>query len=241
MIKRLSCALAGMCLMFSMTACSLGQRMEIFDQSKIVLLQTEDLINGEDIAVVETSEGNFKMRFFPSEAPKTVENFINLAQSGYFDGQKISRIEKVEEQDRIKGRLIAGSGKPIDQEGETIFEKPVRPEISYNLGTIPGAVVAYTPSDVMDSRFYIVGSCKVHKEELEEIERNNYPKKLVDLFRKHGGYPEDWLHRSVFAQVVEGMDVVDRIIRETPNTDADEITDIEIIRVTIEKYQEPSK
>ena len=93
----------------------------------------------------------------------------------------------------------------------------------------------------MDSRFYIVGSCKVHKEELEEIERNNYPKKLVDLFRKHGGYPEDWLHRSVFAQVVEGMDVVDRIIRETPNTDADEITDIEIIRVTIEKYQEPSK
>lgn len=56
--------------MFSMTACSLGQSIEVLDQDKIVLLQTEDMVSGEDIAVVETSEGVFKMRFFPSEAPK---------------------------------------------------------------------------------------------------------------------------------------------------------------------------
>ena len=83
--------------MFSMTACSLGQSIEVLDQDKIVLLQTEDMVSGEDIAVVETSEGVFKMRFFPSEAPKTVENFIELAESGYFDGQMISRIEKIDD------------------------------------------------------------------------------------------------------------------------------------------------
>ena len=61
MIKRLSCAVAGMCLMASMTtACSLRQGIEVFDQDKIVLLQTEEMIQGEDIAVVETSEGNSK-------------------------------------------------------------------------------------------------------------------------------------------------------------------------------------
>lgn len=49
--------------MFSMTACSLGQSIEVLDQDKIVLLQTEDMVSGEDIAVVETSEGVFKMRF----------------------------------------------------------------------------------------------------------------------------------------------------------------------------------
>ena len=42
--------------MFSMTACSLGQSIEVLDQDKIVLLQTEDMVSGEDIAVVETSE-----------------------------------------------------------------------------------------------------------------------------------------------------------------------------------------
>lgn len=107
--------------MFSMTACSLGQSIEVLDQDKIVLLQTEDMVSGEDIAVVETSEGVFKMRFFPSEAPKTVENFIELAESGYFDGQMISRIEKIDQEDRTKGRIVAGSGKPVAEEGKMYF------------------------------------------------------------------------------------------------------------------------
>lgn len=123
MIKSLSCMMMGACLMFSMTACSLGQSIEVLDQDKIVLLQTEDMVSGEDIAVVETSEGVFKMRFFPSEAPKTVENFIELAESGYFDGQMISRIEKIDQEDRTKGRIVAGSGKPVAEEGKCILKK----------------------------------------------------------------------------------------------------------------------
>ena len=90
----------------------------------------------------------------------------------------------------------------------------------------------------MDSRFYIVGSRKVYQEELEEIEENNYPKDLVRMFRKHGGYPEEWLHESVFAQVVEGMDVVDNIISNSSCTLEDEVTDVEIISISIEKYTE---
>ena len=140
--------------MFSMTACSLGQSIEVLDQDKIVLLQTEDMVSGEDIAVVETSEGVFKMRFFPSEAPKTVENFIELAESGYFDGQMISRIEKIDQEDRTKGRIVAGSGKPVAEEGKCIFEEKLEPEISYNLATIPGAVVSYAPDGVVQPVFY---------------------------------------------------------------------------------------
>lgn len=66
------------------------------------------------------------MRFFPSEAPKTVENFIELANAGYFDGQKVSRVERVEEESDTKGRLIAGSGKPVEQEGASIYEEADR-------------------------------------------------------------------------------------------------------------------
>lgn len=237
MIKKLSYAVAGAWLVLSLTACSLGQGIQILDQNKIVLLQSEEMVAGEDIAVVQTSQGSFTMRFFPSEAPKTVENFIELAQAGYFDGQMVSGVEKIEQGDRLKGRMIAGSGKPVAESGECIFEEAIKPEISYNLGTIPGAVVAYAPEGVVDSRFYIVGSREVNREEIEEITANNYPKQMVELFEKKGGYPEEWLHQSVFAQVIDGMDVIDSIICQTPNTDEGQTTDIEIISVTIEKYQ----
>ena len=144
------------------------------------------------------------MRFFPSEAPKTVENFIELAESGYFDGQMISRIEKIDQEDRTKGRIVAGSGKPVAEEGKCIFLKkswnrkfpiiwqPFQERSCPMLGWSGGQPVFYC------------GFPKVYQEELDEIRENNYPKQMVDLFEKEGGYPEEWLHQSVFAQVVEG-------------------------------------
>ena len=38
---------------------------------------------GDTIAVVHTTLGDFTMRFFPEQAPKTVTNFINLAKRSY--------------------------------------------------------------------------------------------------------------------------------------------------------------
>ena len=222
--------------MMSMAACSPVRGIEAFDQDKIVLLQMEDMVEGEDIAVVTTSEGTFKMRFFPSEAPKTVENFISLAQEHYYDGKMISQVEKIPQDDRVKSRMIIGTGLPSAEPGITVGNRHIKPEISYNLGTIPGAVAAYAPEGVVDSRFYIVGSRKVYQEELDEIAQNNYPKDLIRMFRKHGGYPEEWLHESVFAQVVEGMDVVDRIIENSSCTPKDEVTDVEIISIIMEQY-----
>ena len=80
MVKQLSSVVLSACMLLTMSACApLGQGIKSFDQSKIVLMQTEQMVAGEDIAVVETSQGDFKMRFFPSEAPKTVENFIRTS------------------------------------------------------------------------------------------------------------------------------------------------------------------
>lgn len=65
---------------------------------------------------------------------------------------------------------------------------------------------------------------------------SNYPSQLVRLFEDYGGYPDEWLHRTVFAQVVEGMDVVDAIISGAPDSDPDAVTEVEIFCVTIQKY-----
>lgn len=44
------------------------------------------------VAVVETKFGNMVIEFFPADAPKTVENFINLAENGFYNGTKFHRI-----------------------------------------------------------------------------------------------------------------------------------------------------
>ena len=44
------------------------------------------------VAVIETKFGNVVIEFFSTDAPKTVENFINLTENGFYDGTKFHRI-----------------------------------------------------------------------------------------------------------------------------------------------------
>ncbi len=48
--------------------------------------------NGESTAILTTEKGKFRIDFFPEEAPLTVDNFIKLANSGYFNGIEIHRV-----------------------------------------------------------------------------------------------------------------------------------------------------
>jgi cyclophilin family peptidyl-prolyl cis-trans isomerase len=43
-------------------------------------------------AIVTTSKGSFTIELFPSEAPLTVDNFVRLAQRGYFRGITVHRV-----------------------------------------------------------------------------------------------------------------------------------------------------
>lgn len=43
-------------------------------------------------AKIQTKFGDISIDFFPSAAPKTVENFIKLAKSGFYDGLLFHRI-----------------------------------------------------------------------------------------------------------------------------------------------------
>jgi len=64
----------------------------------------------EQIVVLETTSGNIVIEFFPEDAPKTVENFLNLAESGFYDGVIFHRI--------IKDFMIQG-GDPLSKDPES--------------------------------------------------------------------------------------------------------------------------
>ena len=48
---------------------------------------------GDTIAVFDTSAGVFKAVLFPTLAPQACDNFIGLAQAGYYNGLTVSRVE----------------------------------------------------------------------------------------------------------------------------------------------------
>ncbi len=80
-------------LMFSV-ACSPAENKPAADSaatkpqpSTTVAALTPD----EEIAVVETSYGKFKIRFYSDVAPKHVEHFKKLTQQGFYDGLAFHR------------------------------------------------------------------------------------------------------------------------------------------------------
>jgi peptidyl-prolyl cis-trans isomerase B (cyclophilin B) len=61
----------------------------------------------KEVAVIKTTEGEMVCELWPDVAPKTVENFKKLANSGFYDGTAFHRI--------IKGFMIQG-GDPLTKD-----------------------------------------------------------------------------------------------------------------------------
>jgi peptidyl-prolyl cis-trans isomerase B (cyclophilin B) len=65
-----------------------------------IITQKETKKMPETKAVIETKFGNIEIRFFPDVAPKHVNNFIELAKKGFYDGTIFHRV--------IPGFMIQG-------------------------------------------------------------------------------------------------------------------------------------
>ncbi len=97
------------------------------------LLQGGSLKDDETIAIIHTNYGDIVLRFFPEAAPKTVENFVELAKKDYYDGVIFHRI--------IDGFMLQG-GDPTGtgRGGESFFGKNFADEFSdtakNNIGSI---------------------------------------------------------------------------------------------------------
>jgi cyclophilin family peptidyl-prolyl cis-trans isomerase len=87
---------------------------------------TETSKDQKEIVVIETNMGTFEVAMFRAEAPKTVENFVQLAQKGYYNGIIFHRV--------IKNFMIQG-GDPTGTgtAGESIYGAKFEDEISPKL------------------------------------------------------------------------------------------------------------
>ncbi len=166
---------------------------------------TAEISENERLVEMETSMGTIKIKLFPEYAPKAVENFVKHSEDGYYNGLIFHRV--------IKDFMIQGGDPKGDGTGgESIWGSPFEDEFSKNLFNIRGALsMANSGANTNGSQFFIVQNTKLDPSMKSQMEQGGWPKEIIDAYEKNGGTP--WLdgRHTVFGQVIEGMDVVDKI------------------------------
>lgn len=179
-------------------------------------------------ATLDTNHGKIVIQLFSQQAPKTVENFVGLAKKGYYDGTIFHRV--------ISDFMIQGGDPNGDGTGgESIWGGNFEDEFSDELFNIRGALsMANAGPNTNGSQFFIVQNKNMPKRYIREMEPAGYPKEIIKRY-KQGGTP--WLDQkhTVFGQVIEGMDVVDKIAKVPRNKLNDKPKeDVVINKITIE-------
>ena len=130
-----------------------------------------------------TSEGAIELQLRPDVAPKTVENFLQYARDGYFDGTIFHRV--------IPGFMIQGGGF-TDEMARKETRTPIQNEASPTMPNLRGTVsMARTNApDSATSQFFI------------NVANNDF----LNAGVRGAGY-------TVFAKVTAGMGVVDTIAK----------------------------
>ena len=155
-------------------------------------------------ATIKTNRGDITLRLFPKQAPKTVENFTELAKKGYYDGVIFHRVIP---DFMIQGGDPTGTG----MGGESIYGAKFEDEFSPELFTFRVDLsMANAGTNTNGSQFFIVNNAVVPENMMEQLKTAGYPEEVV-LHYANGGTP--WLdfRHTVFGQVIDGMSTVDEI------------------------------
>ena len=204
---------------------------ELKAETIAALPQLQEVKAGDKIAVLKTNMGTIKIKLFSEYAPKTVENFETHIKNGYYNGIIFHRV--------IDGFMIQG-GDPTGtgRGGESIWGEAFEDEFSNSMLNIRGALsMANAGPNTNGSQFFIVQAKEVSPDlikMMEEAVSQGYSEAFIDAYSHLGGTPHLDGRHTVFGQVIEGMDVVDKIA----GVERDEMdkpkTDVVIEEATIE-------
>jgi peptidyl-prolyl cis-trans isomerase B (cyclophilin B) len=168
---------AALLLLFALSAYAGGVRSNKFTKEEIKKMS-------ETKAVIETKFGNIELRFFPDMAPNHVNNLIELAKKGFYDGTTFHRV--------IPGFMIQGgdpNSKDPDKSKHGIGGPGYSLKAEFNdrphkRGTLSMARAA--DPDSAGSQFFI---CAADSSFLDR-------------------------QYTVFGEVAAGMEVVDKIVNQ---------------------------
>ena len=159
-------------------------------------------------AVIDTNKGTIRFELLESDSPKTTENFISLAERGYYDGIIFHRV--------IKGFMIQG-GDPTGtgRGGESAWGGRFADEINpsspvYQRGYKAGTVaMANAGPNTNGSQFFIM-----------HVDYNLPP------------------NYTIFGRVIEGQEVVDSIASAERDRNDRPVEEIKMEKVSVESSEQ---
>lgn len=158
-----------------------------FDQ--VVIKPSE----GEEVAVMDTTKGKIVLMFFPQVAPKHVANFINLSRTEFYNGTRFHRCMPgfmIQGGDPNSRKLevadLWGTGGPQDESGRRLSVNAEFSKLKHLRGVL--SMARSSDPNSAGSQFFIMHA---------------------DYSSLDGQY-------SAFGKVVEGLDVVDEIVKTGP-------------------------
>ena len=176
-------------------------------QKEAEVVETAENVSGEveklevegsmnTIVILETTMGNMKLGLFDDKAPKTVKNFVDLVNKGFYDGTVFHRV--------IKNFMIQGgdpTGTGAGGPGYKIADE-FGPGLKHGKKGILS--MANSGPNTGGSQFFIT---------------------LL---------PTPWLDgkHAIFGEVIEGVDVLDKI-GSTPTSNDKPLTEVKIIKAKV--------
>lgn len=140
-------------------------------------------------ATIITKFGEITIRFYPEEAPRHVENFINLAKLGFYNGTTFHRV--------VPGFIIQG-GDPLSKEADRKLHGTGGP--------------GYWLNPELNDRPHkrgAVSMAKVPRESNSTRDFNDSGSQFFICVADASGLDRRY---TVFGEVFRGMDVVDKIV-----------------------------
>jgi peptidyl-prolyl cis-trans isomerase B (cyclophilin B) len=173
---------------------------------------------------ITTDYGTIKIRLY-DETPRHRDNFVKLAKEGFYNGTLFHRV--------IKDFMIQGgdpnsknapAGQPLGM-GDVGYTIPAEfnPLLIHKKGALCAARTENPAKASSGCQFYIVQGKTYTDAELDQMEMRagiKYTPAQREIYKKTGGTPFLDMNYTVFGEVVEGLEVVDKIASVQTNRQA---------------------
>ncbi len=210
--------------------------------NKESMKEKEILIEAPHDCLIEmkTTMGDMIIQLY-DDTPKHRDNFIKLAEEGFYDGTLFHRV--------IDGFMIQG-GDP-DSKGASPSKRlgmggpgyTIPEEINEEYVHIKGALCAARQGDAVNpkknssgSQFYIAQGKKLTDDELDSMERRKgmkYTKEQRRAYKTLGGIPFLDMEYTVYGKVIKGLDVIDKIAKVKTAPGDRPVEDVKIVSVRV--------
>jgi cyclophilin family peptidyl-prolyl cis-trans isomerase len=208
-----------------------------------VILFAISLHISSQVVVIETTSGNITIKLY-DETPIHKENFLELVSKKYYDGLLFHRV--IEDFMIQTGDSDSKNAKPGQALGFGGASHTIPAEFNKNYYHKKGALAAARQGDNINpnkessgSQFYIVKGKVLHDKELDFMEQRGMHIKFTDeqrnVYKTIGGTPHLDYSYTVFGEVINGLEVIDKISSVETDKNNRPLEDVKIIKMYVKK------